>query len=355
MKRSKKTAAVDTAAGRLSVSYWPAAEGLIEKVDPYRKQVTDAVGPLAHQARRQGAHAAHSALERVTPVLDDAWERATPAVEAARSRVQGDLLPRLNTALADAAGHPVAQEAAKRGRATAAALRGEVEPVKPKKGRKVRKVLGGIAIIAAIGGAVVAVKKYLDSRDAEWEAPAPSTYGGSNTPKRAGTSPWAATSDSVSSPSTTPSSGSTSTTSPTGASTSGTSTPATPPTASTGTSAGSAAGGAATGAAAKDVSASSAGTTPGAPASATSGTGATATPSSPSATGDDAADPVERKSYGAGSYVGSKPPKGFEIKGNERSMKYHAPDSPAYERTISDVWFNSTEAAENNGFSRAQR
>ena len=33
MKRSKKTAAVDTAAGRLSVSYWPAAEGLIEKVD----------------------------------------------------------------------------------------------------------------------------------------------------------------------------------------------------------------------------------------------------------------------------------------------------------------------------------
>jgi len=350
VKRSKKTAAVDTAAGRLSVSYWPAAEGLIEKVDPYRKQVTDAVGPLAHEARRQGAHAAHTALERVTPVLDDAWDRATPAVEAARARVQGDLLPRLNSALADAAGHPVAQEAAKRGRATAAALRGEIEPAKPKKGRRARKVLGGLAIVAAIGGAVVAVKKYLDSRDAEWEAPAPSTYGGSNTPKRAGTSPWAATSDPVSSPAAdADTSGSSAT--PAGGSTSGTSTPATPPSAPPAARAADTSSASSTDAAdgATASAAASSDTVPGAPStSATASTGATPSTS-------DEAEPVERKTYGPGSYVGSKPPKGFEVKGNERSMKYHTPDSPAYERTISDVWFNSTEAAENNGFSRAQR
>ena len=59
--------------------------------------------------------------------------------------------------------------------------------------------------------------------------------------------------------------------------------------------------------------------------------------------------------FGEGSYVGTEPPEGFTIKGNDRSMKYHVPESGGYERTIADVWFNSEEAAQAAGFSRAQR
>ena len=58
--------------------------------------------------------------------------------------------------------------------------------------------------------------------------------------------------------------------------------------------------------------------------------------------------------YGAGSYVGTEPPNGYDIKGNEDSMKFHTPESPYYTRTIAEVWFNSVEAAEAAGFSNAQ-
>ena len=54
--------------------------------------------------------------------------------------------------------------------------------------------------------------------------------------------------------------------------------------------------------------------------------------------------------FGEGSYRGQEPPAGFDIKGNEGSMKYHTPESPWYGRTIAEVWFNSAEAAEAAGF-----
>ena len=59
---------------------------------------------------------------------------------------------------------------------------------------------------------------------------------------------------------------------------------------------------------------------------------------------------AETKDYGKDSYRGDKPPAGFDIKGNEDSMKFHTPDSPWYSRTIAEVWFNSAEAAEAAGF-----
>jgi hypothetical protein len=58
---------------------------------------------------------------------------------------------------------------------------------------------------------------------------------------------------------------------------------------------------------------------------------------------------------GEGVYVGHEPPEGFTIKGNERSMKYHVPESSGYGRTIAEVWFNSEDAAQQAGFVRAQR
>jgi hypothetical protein len=64
------------------------------------------------------------------------------------------------------------------------------------------------------------------------------------------------------------------------------------------------------------------------------------------------ADPFAPSPYGEGSYVGSEPPEGFSIKGNDRSMKYHVPGSPSYERTIPEVWFDTVEHAEAAGFTR---
>ena len=54
-----------------------------------------------------------------------------------------------------------------------------------------------------------------------------------------------------------------------------------------------------------------------------------------------------------GSYRGEKPPAGYDIKGNEDSMKFHTPESQWYDQTIAEVWFNSTEAAEAAGFVNA--
>jgi len=58
--------------------------------------------------------------------------------------------------------------------------------------------------------------------------------------------------------------------------------------------------------------------------------------------------------YGPESYRGEEPPSGYEVKGNEDSMKFHTPESPYYERTVSEVWFTSAEAAEAAGFENVQ-
>jgi large subunit ribosomal protein L4 len=67
------------------------------------------------------------------------------------------------------------------------------------------------------------------------------------------------------------------------------------------------------------------------------------------------ADEVEdgAEDYGTGSYRGAEPPTGFEVKGNEDSMKYHTPESPYYSRTKAEVWFDSAETAEAAGFESA--
>ena len=62
-----------------------------------------------------------------------------------------------------------------------------------------------------------------------------------------------------------------------------------------------------------------------------------------------AAEAVEAPKY-AGAYEGSEPPAGFDIKGNEDSMKYHTPESRWYDQTIAEVWFDTAEAAEAAGF-----
>ncbi|MFW6598827.1 50S ribosomal protein L17 [Propionibacteriaceae bacterium Y2011] len=62
---------------------------------------------------------------------------------------------------------------------------------------------------------------------------------------------------------------------------------------------------------------------------------------------------LDAKDYGDDSYRGEEPPAGFDVKGNEDSMKFHTPESPWYGRTIAEVWFTSAEAAEAAGFVNA--
>ncbi|WP_411285048.1 50S ribosomal protein L4 [Lapillicoccus sp.] len=46
-------------------------------------------------------------------------------------------------------------------------------------------------------------------------------------------------------------------------------------------------------------------------------------------------------------------PEGFDIKGNQDSMKYHRPDGRWYDATVAEVWFRTPEAAEAAGFVEA--
>lgn len=50
---------------------------------------------------------------------------------------------------------------------------------------------------------------------------------------------------------------------------------------------------------------------------------------------------------------GGAAPEGYDIKGNENSMKFHTTESPWYDQTVAEVWFKTAEAAEAAGFTKA--
>jgi large subunit ribosomal protein L17 len=67
-------------------------------------------------------------------------------------------------------------------------------------------------------------------------------------------------------------------------------------------------------------------------------------------------DPTAAGPYGAGSAEPNEDgsaPEGFTIKGNADSMKYHEADGQWYDQTVAEVYFDSTEAAEAAGFTKA--
>ncbi len=76
-------------------------------------------------------------------------------------------------------------------------------------------------------------------------------------------------------------------------------------------------------------------------------TEAVATTTSPATEGEFGADSAAPLEDGSA-------PEGFEVKGNKNSMKFHAPSSPWYGRTIAEVWFRTAEAAEAAGFANAE-
>jgi hypothetical protein len=327
----------------------PLAQHAVDRVSPYAYQVVGHVSPYAHQAagrvaplaataRVRGSKMAHDAADKIGPRLDEAWVIVAPVVEAGRERVNEDLLPRVTGALTTVAASPLVIEAGKRGRATLAAARGELEfpeVEEKKKGSWVRR----IALLAALAGiAVFAAKKLLGSKDADWQAARPTS--GFPTAKPAG-SPT-----------------------PTTESTSKTGGPLNWAEATGQTARSEPLDEASEQAIVEHVGEPSDLPAEAAPeATVAESVGEESPTEEPPTTEASATDGMEgtvpesdQNQYeGDDVYVGSDPPEGFVIKGNESSKKYHLPDSSGYVRTVAEVWFRTEEAAQAAGYTRAQR
>jgi hypothetical protein len=280
-------------------------------------------------------------------------------------KVSDEILPKLSAVLSAAAGTPVVVEATKRGKAAVAAAKGELElPEEKKKSRWVMR----IAVVAAIAGAAVfVIRRFLGSRDADWQAARPTTpYA---PPRPAETSHSAESAATAAAPTV---DGADAGDDPQGGLSAhlvnveadGAAVPDQP-------------------AEGDDVEAQAeARTEIEASLFETSVSEETPTEAAPEseiaepvmadtaeaaveadldavsaneATEAVAAAMASPRYEGEGVYVGHEPPEGFTIKGNERSMKYHVPESSGYGRTIAEVWFNSEDAAQQAGFVRAQR
>jgi uncharacterized membrane protein len=48
------------------------------------------------------------------------------------------------------------------------------------------------------------------------------------------------------------------------------------------------------------------------------------------------------------------PPPGYPIKGNQKSMLYHTPDSHSYGQTNAEIWFDTEESAQAAGYTKAE-
>ncbi len=305
MKKSKKDlkkAAAHSAAAASDVGQ-SAQYALNEAVARASELLSDAqkaAKPMAHDAKKKSAAKRLDAWE---PHIKDAMDKVSPAVDAARDKISDDFLPRLQELLHDVADNPVVAETGSRGKAAVQALKGDLEPKRKKsKGRKFVKF---IAISAIVAGAVAAVRHFLTPKDDGWTAHEPSKAYVNNNDTFA-----------------------------TAAKVAGENTEA----------------------AASKVEDEL--VTDAAPAPTDNFDGGADAPVAQDAVANgDAGEETEDtdSGYGEGSYVGETPPEGFSIKGNERSKKYHLSGSGGYDRTIAEVWFNSEEAAEKAGFTRAQR
>ena len=175
----KSKGRVETAKDRVR----PLAESASEKLGPavgqVREHLAPAVGtarekvsPYAEKAVERGAHLAAQAVEKAAPVIDDALAKVGPATEhaaeKARERLNDDVLPKVTAALVTlaAAAEPVVEETSRRGKATKAALKGELE-VPQKKGHKLRNLMLFLGIGAL---AAAAAKKLLTPPEPAWQS-----------------------------------------------------------------------------------------------------------------------------------------------------------------------------------------
>lgn len=168
---------------------------------------------LAEKIGPQVESAVESAREKAGPVLAEAREKAGHASTDARDRIATEVIPVIVAALAAAgeATEDVRGETRKRGKATVAALKGEVEaPKKRKKTHRFRNFL----LLLGLGGVAAFVAKKLSNRPSSttWEStyttsPAPAAPAGAHRAEGAegaddqgGASPDVAAADAASEP-----------------------------------------------------------------------------------------------------------------------------------------------------------
>lgn len=139
--------------------------------------------PVAAEARDTAARYAGQTRDWAAPRVEAAKEWAAPRVEPAVEKVQKDVVPAVAGAVtaALAASEPARKEAASRGSAALAALKGEVEAPKPKKHR-VRKLflLATVLGAAYAGWKAWAAKSSSDPAQA-WSSTSSSYGAGSST------------------------------------------------------------------------------------------------------------------------------------------------------------------------------
>ena len=161
----------------------PHVENARDKAAPVLADARDKAGPLLSDARDKAGAGLSDARDKAAPYLSDARDKAAPYVSDARDKFTSDVLPAMTAALAavDEATEDARSETKKRGKAVAAALRGEVAaPEEKHRGRTLLILLG-------LGGIAFAVAKRLGARQptTNWQssytpppAPVPPPAGG---------------------------------------------------------------------------------------------------------------------------------------------------------------------------------
>ena len=154
----------------------PAAADARDAAVRYADATRDWAAPKVETAVDWAAPKVETAVDWAAPKVNTARDWAGPRVEPAVEKVKGDVLPAVAGAVisALAATEPARSEAATRGSAALAALKGEVDPPRRSKHR-IRKLF---VLTAVLGGAYAGWKAWVarnsDPVDAWTTAPAPS-------------------------------------------------------------------------------------------------------------------------------------------------------------------------------------
>jgi hypothetical protein len=189
-KKSRSTARRANKRAAKTVS--PIAVDARDTTVRYADATRDWAAPKVETAVDWAAPKVETAVDWAAPKVNTARDWAGPRVEPAVEKVKSDVLPAIAGAVATAltASEPARSEAATRGSAALAALKGEVDPPRRSKHR-IRKLF---MLATVLGGAYAGWKAWVarttDPVDAWTTAPAasprPQTLGGTVTPVGAG-------------------------------------------------------------------------------------------------------------------------------------------------------------------------
>jgi vacuolar-type H+-ATPase subunit H len=167
-------------ASHLGDTLAPHVETARDKAGPALADARDKAVPVLTGAAAKAVPVLVDARDKAAPVISEARDKAAPVISEARDRFTTEVLPVVTAALTalDDATEDARSEALRRGKAVAAALKGELPEPEQRKRHRVRALL----IALGLGGAAFAVAKRFTSRQptTDWQSsytppPAPST------------------------------------------------------------------------------------------------------------------------------------------------------------------------------------